>query len=233
MTEQRADLEAGDSWAPIGWEPSDIGFDDAPFGSVLGDPLMGSPIFDVSVLDATPAATSSESPDADPAARLRQQAEGQQRGKGPDVKVPQQPVRQPSHRQSTTQRTTSRQTAPRQTSAATAGYGSVAPRQPAQGPVASGYGSMPSRYGATPPIGQRSAPSSGYGSALAAPQRPPRGPAAPGYGGVPAGAVPPGRPLPQPRQQSQNNDTDFIEKLMSNGFGWFIVILFIIIFANR
>ncbi len=58
MSEQRAPAEqnaADTSWAPIGWEQSDIDFDDAPFGSVLGDPLMGSPIFDVSVLDAAPA----------------------------------------------------------------------------------------------------------------------------------------------------------------------------------
>lgn len=34
-------------WAPLGWTPSDSGWvDDAPFGSVLGDPLMGSPLFD-------------------------------------------------------------------------------------------------------------------------------------------------------------------------------------------
>ncbi|OLO75027.1 hypothetical protein [Actinomyces oris] len=34
------------SLAPTGWEPSDIGLGDEPFGSVLGDPLMGSPLFD-------------------------------------------------------------------------------------------------------------------------------------------------------------------------------------------
>ena len=35
--------DAGDSvsMAPAGWEPSDIGLGDDPFGSVLGDPLMG------------------------------------------------------------------------------------------------------------------------------------------------------------------------------------------------
>lgn len=32
--------------APTGWEPSDIGLGEDPFGSVLGDPLMGSPLFD-------------------------------------------------------------------------------------------------------------------------------------------------------------------------------------------
>lgn len=50
----RADDFAG-SWAPHGWEPGDPGLcDDAPFGSVLGDPLMGSPLFDVSVFGDTP-----------------------------------------------------------------------------------------------------------------------------------------------------------------------------------
>ena len=34
------------SLAPTGWESSDIGLGDDPFGSVLGDPLMGSPLFD-------------------------------------------------------------------------------------------------------------------------------------------------------------------------------------------
>lgn len=46
--------DLGSSWAPAGWTPSESFYDDAPFGSVLGDPLMGSPIFDVSVLDAVP-----------------------------------------------------------------------------------------------------------------------------------------------------------------------------------
>lgn len=51
MTEQRTAAVDDTSWAP-----ATGGFfaDDTPFGSVLGDPLMGSPLFDVSVLDATP-----------------------------------------------------------------------------------------------------------------------------------------------------------------------------------
>ncbi|WP_143233238.1 hypothetical protein [Actinomyces ruminis] len=60
MSEQRAPADMDASWAPIGWEPSDIGLDDAPFGTVLGDPLMGSPIFDVSVLDAAPTSDAEE-----------------------------------------------------------------------------------------------------------------------------------------------------------------------------
>ncbi len=49
----RADSWEG-SWAPLGWSPSVEYQDDAPFGTVLGDPLMGSLIYDVSVLDAVP-----------------------------------------------------------------------------------------------------------------------------------------------------------------------------------
>ena len=45
------DREDVDTWAPVGWVPGGSGFDEAPFGSVLGDPLMGSPLFDVAVLD--------------------------------------------------------------------------------------------------------------------------------------------------------------------------------------
>lgn len=49
------------SWAPHGWEPSDVGLGPEPFGSVLGDPLTGSPLYDVSVHD--------EGGQADPASR--------------------------------------------------------------------------------------------------------------------------------------------------------------------
>lgn len=53
MTDQRRLVDDIGTWAPIGWTPSDVGWqDDEPFGSVLGDPLMGSPLFDVSVFDA-------------------------------------------------------------------------------------------------------------------------------------------------------------------------------------
>ena len=53
MTDQRRLVDDIDTWAPVGWTPSDAGWqDDEPFGSVLGDPLMGSPLFDVSVFDA-------------------------------------------------------------------------------------------------------------------------------------------------------------------------------------
>ena len=55
MTDQHRLVDDIDTWAPIGWTPSDVGWqDDEPFGSVLGDPLMGSPLFDVSAFDAAP-----------------------------------------------------------------------------------------------------------------------------------------------------------------------------------
>ena len=82
------DREDVDTWAPVGWVPSDPGFDEAPFGSVLGDPLMGSPLFDVAVLDDPfehrledrktvrgGRAASAEGAQSDPAAVLRAQVE--------------------------------------------------------------------------------------------------------------------------------------------------------------
>ena len=61
MTDQHRLVDDIDTWAPIGWTPSDVGWqDDEPFGSVLGDPLMGSPLFDVSAFDAAPELTRSE-----------------------------------------------------------------------------------------------------------------------------------------------------------------------------
>ena len=71
MTERNVvpdvDPAASDGWAPFGWEPMIDALDDAPFGSVLGDPLMGSPLYDVSVLDAVPGWQPEDTgPDDDP-----------------------------------------------------------------------------------------------------------------------------------------------------------------------
>lgn len=96
----REDVDS-DSWAPIGWEADDLDFDEAPFGSVLGDPLMGSLLFDDSELDdPSPERRSEEGPDRrtredrlapddgaasdsgarpDPTAALRARAEEQRR----------------------------------------------------------------------------------------------------------------------------------------------------------
>ena len=76
----RADGDDGDddadgsvSLAPTGWEPSDIGLGDDPFGSVLGDPLMGSPLFDD---DGGPG---HESADAEPAGAAGRNGKGGRR----------------------------------------------------------------------------------------------------------------------------------------------------------
>ncbi|WP_366180713.1 hypothetical protein ABXS69_00680 [Actinomyces timonensis] len=75
------------TWAPMGWEPADPGFGDDPFGSVLGDPLMGSPLFDdgdtAAAADAPgsgdrPAAADGVRDEPDPAARALAAQQAQQ-----------------------------------------------------------------------------------------------------------------------------------------------------------
>lgn len=79
--------EVAGTWAPMGWEPADPGFGDDPFGSVLGDPLMGSPLFDDGDAAAAAAAPGSgDRPDAadgdhdesNPAARALSAQQAQQ-----------------------------------------------------------------------------------------------------------------------------------------------------------
>ncbi|MDO5063919.1 MAG: hypothetical protein Q4E00_02845 [Actinomyces bowdenii] len=70
--------EVEDSLAPFGWEPSDPGLDEEPFGSVLGDPLMGSPLFD----DPDEAAPS-EGPDSTGASRPSSSASQGRGGRPP------------------------------------------------------------------------------------------------------------------------------------------------------
>ncbi len=104
--------DLGSSWAPAGWAPSESFYDDTPFGSVLGDPLMGSPVFDVSVLDAVPgwqdedAGTAPElrPAEAAPSVEERAHAASSERIKEGARR------RAASHRQAS--RTTSRTTAP-------------------------------------------------------------------------------------------------------------------------
>ncbi|WP_092538026.1 hypothetical protein [Actinomyces ruminicola] len=253
MTEQRTHPEMDASWAPVGWEPSDIGFDDAPFGTVLGDPLMGSPVFDVSVLDAAPV-LEADGADARPAsssgAARRRTAQPTTR------KQHQQATQTPSHRQSTTRP----QAQPASPSAS--GHGMVAPipaasaptqRQPSR--VAAGYGVVPTpgprqvagAVGGTPagrPAGTASPAVTGNRRNPYAPvqaQRPqPATPSATAYGPPPQPAEhnPYGRPPappgtgPTPRPASQGDDTKSIEKLVAAGIGWVVFILFMIIFAS-
>lgn len=170
------DREDVDTWAPVGWVPSDPGFDEAPFGSVLGDPLMGSPLFDVAVLDAPSEhrledrktvrggrAASAEGAQSDPAAVLRAQVEEQVRAMRRGV--PQ-----------------SQQAAPRSSGygrAAGAGLGAAASGQRPRGarqPVRPARMSAPVPQS---PYSRRPGPPGGYG-----------GPGQPmGYGGGPGGSM--------------------------------------------
>ena len=92
MTDQRRLVDDIDTWAPAGWTPSDVGWqDDEPFGSVLGDPLMGSPLFDVSAFDAAPEQGEGANVGSDGGgfgagyAELRRQAAAQQRAMRQEV----------------------------------------------------------------------------------------------------------------------------------------------------
>ena len=92
MTDQHRLVDDIDTWAPIGWTPSDVGWqDDEPFGSVLGDPLMGSPLFDVSAFDAAPEQGEGANVGSDGGgfgagyAELRRQAAAQQRAMRQEV----------------------------------------------------------------------------------------------------------------------------------------------------
>ena len=186
------DREDVDTWAPAGWVPSDPGFDEAPFGSVLGDPLMGSPLFDVAVLDAPSEhrledrktvrggrAASAEGAQSDPAAVLRARVEEQ-------VQVVRRGVPQ------------SQQAAPRSSR-----YG----RAPGAGPGAAASGQRPrgARQPVRParmsapvpqsPYGRRPGPPVGYGGGYGGRPGQPMG-----YGGAPgAPGQPAGSGLPRRR----------------------------------
>ena len=115
-----------DSLAPLGWSPSDPSFDDSPFGSVLGDPLMGSPLFDVSVLDAAlSGADGSDAPDTGgdtgegagaqapvPTLRTVSGRTGPARTGRPTAAPTSRPTTRPASSAPTVARTTARTTAP-------------------------------------------------------------------------------------------------------------------------
>lgn len=125
------------SWAPAGWTASEDYYDDAPFGSVLGDPLTGSMIYDVSVLDAVPGWQEEDAGTAvDPSASAQERAdlERAQRIKEGARR------RDEAHRQSrrTTSKTTSPTTAPRtasRTATRTASRTTVPRSVPGPGPL--------------------------------------------------------------------------------------------------
>ena len=202
-----------DSWAPIGWEPGDPGIGEAPFGSVLGDPLMGSPLFDVSILNES--RESSES--SDHRAQAGESSRGY--GKSPDGGAQSDPTAALRARAEEQLRAMRRGT-PResQKAASSSGYGRFAGGQPQAGYGSSGYGSgrrqrssrmqqgspaqprMPSPqmpYGSAPgrpaAYGRGPVPQTPYGSAPGRPAAYGRGPqwsGAPAWPVTPAGANP-------------------------------------------
>ncbi|OLO78431.1 hypothetical protein [Actinomyces oris] len=165
------------SLAPTGWEPSDIGLGDDPFGSVLGDPLMGSPLFD-------DGGALSQEPAAEPADAAGRNGRG-----GP---------RPSSSRRTAKSHTASARTASARTASRTAAARATqTPAPPPQRPAVT----MPAPPAPMPP--GRFAPAAPYpvpgiagpvGIAGGAPGRMEADPWA--VGGAPAGGRPPAPPLP-------------------------------------
>ena len=234
------DREDVDTWAPVGWVPGGSGFDEAPFGSVLGDPLMGSPLFDVAVLDDASEhrledretvrggrGASAEGAQSGPAAVLRAQVEEQVRAMRRGVPQGQQAV----------PRSSGYGRAPgARPGAAASGQRPQGARQPARVPAQQPAPVPQSPYNRRPgpPVGYGGRPGQpmGYGGASGAPGRLagsglPRRPVGSGRP-LPAGADPyvygrPGRARPpQPAGPGR-------KKGVGPYVGWIIFFLFLII----
>ena len=168
------------SLAPTGWEPSDIGLGDEPFGSVLGDPLMGSPLFDDD-------GSGHEPTDADPTEPSGAAARNDKGGR-----------RAPSSRRPARPHPASAHTAPARTASRTAAARiTQAPAPPPQRPAVA----MPAPPAPMPP--GRFAPTAPYpvpgfagpvGTTAGAPARGEIDPWA--VGGAPAGGLPTAPPSP-------------------------------------
>ncbi|MDO4901257.1 hypothetical protein [Actinomyces sp.] len=232
MSEQRApaEVDASDaSWAPIGWEPGDIGFDDAPFGTVLGDPLMGSPIFEVSVLAAGPAVDADDAPSSAQAGgahrataqlnareQYRQAARPgwQQPPAGPQVQTP----------------APAMGTWPAAVGAPTVGeVRPPAPRVPGNpsfNPHAQAPSGHPQPSPSMPQInGPAQAPTTAANSGPWAPQ-----PHVPGQGPY---VQAPSRGAPSTsRREGQTKDAEGISGFVSTGIWWVVAFLLLIIFSN-
>lgn len=168
------DADDAVSLAPTGWEPSDIGLGDEPFGSVLGDPLMGSPLFDDD-------GSGREPTDADPTEPSGAAARNDKGGR-----------RTPSSRRTARPHTASAHTAPARTASRTAAARiTQAPAPPPQRPAVA----MPAPPAPMPP--GRFAPTAPFpvpgfagpvGTTAGAPAREEVDPWA--VGGAPAGGLP-------------------------------------------
>lgn len=181
MTEQRAASVDDTSWAP-----ATGGFfaDDTPFGSVLGDPLMGSPLFDVSVLDATPGSQ----PEDDALFQDRSTLSDEERAqvaRADRIKAGA-ARRDAAHRQT---KGSSRRQPPQQPAPAAPGYGYVPTAQPGLRPGAPQPGPLP---GVPQPGVPSPAEMERMVRQVMGPARPRPTPFTPGPGGY-------GRPRPQGR----------------------------------
>ena len=238
------DADDAVSLAPTGWEPSDVGLGDDPFGSVLGDPLMGSPLFEDGApddaLDGAGDVRTGGGADADreatrPGGGAQQRSSSRRAARSRTAAAHNAP-RTATARTSSSRTSSPHTTAPRmapgpQVSAPASagrhvqlGYQAPGPGRPA-GPVAWGYGDY--RRGSRP--GPRNSPGApggapGYGSVPpAAPAKPPASPAAPdgtGSGGV----------SPSPRSgggstPSSDPGSGVVVKVMA----WGLFLLFILI----
>ena len=180
------DADDAVSLAPTGWEPSDIGLGDEPFGSVLGDPLMGSPLFDDD-------GSRHEPTDADPTEPSGAAARNDKGGR-----------RTPSSRRTARPHTASAHTAPARTASRTAAARiTQAPAPPPQRPAVA----MPAPPAPMPP--GRFAPTAPYpvpgfagpvGTTAGAPARGEIDPWA--VGGAPAGGLPTAPPSPSGAPES-------------------------------
>ena len=242
-----SDVDGSLSLAPAGWEPSDVGLGDDPFGSVLGDPLMGSPLFEDDApgdaLDGADDVGSGGGADTDREA-ARPGGGAQQRSSSRRTARSHTAAARSTSRTATTRTSSSRTSSPRTTAPrmasgpqvsapaspgryARSGYQVPGPGRPA-GPVAWGYGDY--RRGSRP--GPRNSPGApggapGYGSAPpAAPFKPPvpsASPAAP-YGTRGAGASPSPRSGSGSTPSSASGSSPVIKVMV-----WGLFLLFILI----
>ncbi|SPT54444.1 Uncharacterised protein [Actinomyces bovis] len=213
-----------DSWAPVGWSPSVEYQDDAPFGSVLGDPLTGSLIYDVSVLDAVPGWQPEDGGIAvDPAASEQERADQAQLAALKEELRRRVAARQRAERSSAP--TASRTTASRTTAAASAHRTSQATAARTTVPhMAAGYGNA-TVPGTAPGFGG----AAGYGNTAAhggamAPRTSPGYGSMPGYGGLPGQARRSPRPSKSTGKAPSQSPQGFAEQVKPF-IGWIVLLL--------
>ena len=224
------DADDSPSLAPTGWEPSDIGLGDDPFGSVLGDPLMGSPLFDDGGRDGDADGTAGDAEGGRPTGRARggQRSQGRRTARAHTAASRTASPRTSSPR--TTSRAAAQQTPPsappgplaaRSGRYAQPGYQVPGPGRPA-GPVAGGYGGPRRGPYAGGPQDIPWAPGGAQGYSGAQPTVPPAPPAA-SYGARGYGTQPSLRSGRRPAPSS-GSDTSAIKVV-----GWVLIIIIFLI----